>query len=230
MASNLSAIKKTGLGRPSLAPQSMTVDIDRALSQLNTAFNPLHQDFALDFHVSGAKNGYVYLSIALPEGMTRFFVQLLESMHGFFQCMDIKARSAVAIKNAVDPSAIAEAEDRHKSFKERVCSLFDAFRGQGMESKAAISRTNEALKAENCPWATYETVVGVLRGSGRFRKQARSKQRNDSEAVPERGSAVLNAQAPSNPQGGEISGAESVSLKTKGGPASSLGVGQDEAG
>ncbi|ACH39155.2 hypothetical protein Gbem_2142 [Citrifermentans bemidjiense Bem] len=175
MASNLSTIKKAGLGRPPLAPQSMTVDIDRALSQLNTAFNPLHQDFALDFHVQGAKNGYVYLSIALPEEMTRFFVQLLESMHGFFRCMDIKARAAVAVRKAADPFAIMEAEERHEAFKEKVCSVFDAFRGQGMESKQAISRTNEALKAENCPWATYETIVGILRSSGRFRKLRRSR-------------------------------------------------------
>jgi len=211
MASNLSRIKKSVVGAPTLAPQSMTVDIDRALSQLNTAFNPLHQDFVLDFHVSSADNGYVYLSIALPEGMTRFFVQLLESMHGFFRFMDIKARSAVASRKAVDPSTIAEAKDRQTAFKEKVCSIFDAFRGQGVELKEAISRTNDTLKAEKSPWASYEIVVGVLRSSGRFRKASRMK-------------------VPSNPQGGEISRAESVSPKTKGGPASSLGVGQGEAG
>jgi hypothetical protein len=183
MVSNLSRIQKTVVASPSLAPQSMSADIDRALLQLNTMFNPLHQDFALDFHVSGAKNGYVYLSIALPEGMTRVFVQLLESMHGFFRFIDIKAKTAVATRRAVDPGAIAEAEDRHKAFKERVCSVFDAFRGQGIDPKEAISRTNAALKAENCPWATYENVTGVLRASGRFRKSTRTK-------------------AASNPQGG----------------------------
>jgi hypothetical protein len=187
MASNLSRATKTVVGSPALAPQSMSADIDRALLQLHTTFNPLHRDFALDFHVSGAKNGYVYLSVALPEGMTRVFVQLLESMHGFFRFIDIKAKSAVAEKKAVEPSAIAEARERREAFTERVCSVFDALRGQGVELKEAISRTNTALKAENCPWATYETVVGVLRASGRFRKLTRTK-------------------VASNPQGGEPAG------------------------
>ncbi|MBJ6750248.1 hypothetical protein [Geomonas anaerohicana] len=173
MNSNTAPLIKTKGASPSLAPQSVIADIDRALSQLNTTFNPLHRDFAFDFHVSKARDGYVFLSIALPEGMTRFFIQFLESMHGFFRHMDIKARSAAASRKALDPSEIAKAEARLASFRERVCSTFDFLVGQGFDVKEAVSRTNSALKAENCPWASYETVQGVLRASGRFRKASR---------------------------------------------------------
>ncbi len=69
-------------------------DAERVLAEMNSSFNPLHQDFPLDFQMAGARNGYVYLSIALPEGMIRVFVSMLESLHGFFRFVDLKARVA----------------------------------------------------------------------------------------------------------------------------------------
>ena len=61
-------------------------------------------------------------------------------------------------------------EQLHAEFRKTVCALFDGFQAQGLDAKEAAKRTNFALKEKNHPWATYETVAGVLRKAGRFRK------------------------------------------------------------
>jgi hypothetical protein len=158
---------------PSLPASPFPFDLDGVLCQLNSAFNPLHRDFMLDFHISGARDGYVYLSIALPEGMTRVFVSLLESLHGFARFMDIKARSAVSQDKAkfVDHVELQRREKVHAEFSQQVCFLYDGFLGQGYPTKEAVKMTNSALKAKNHPWATHDIVLKVLRSAGRFRKK-----------------------------------------------------------
>ena len=151
------------------------LDLDRVIGSLHSTFNPLHRDFLLDFHVSGARNGYVYLSIALPEGMTRAFTSLLESMAGFFRCIDVKARSAVAIEKAVSMVDHEERQRVRDEYSSKVCDLFDDFLGQGHDVKASVRLTNSALKAQGHPWATHNLVTDALRAAGRFRKPGRAK-------------------------------------------------------
>lgn len=153
-----------------LPASPLSVDIDRVLGDLNSSFNPLHRDFLLDFHVSGARDGYVFLTIALPEGMTRVFVSMLESMAGFFRFIDIKSRSAMSQAKAHDPGRRLAVEKSQADFQDQVCALFDDFTRQGHDRKTAVRLTNSALKGQNHPWASYETITQVLRSSGRFRK------------------------------------------------------------
>lgn len=162
-----------------LLSSPLSVDIDRVLGDLHSSFNPLHKDFLLDFHVSGARDGFVFLTIALPEGMTRVFVSMLESMSGFFRFIDIKARAAVGQSKAHDPALKLQAEKNQVEFRNEVLSLFDGFIGQGLEPKEAVKRTNSALKARNNPWATHEVVQGVVRASGRFRTKRGRPQGNE---------------------------------------------------
>ncbi|RNC68574.1 MAG: hypothetical protein ED859_09670 [Desulfuromonadales bacterium] len=148
-----------------------SLDMDRLLLDVNSQFNPLRPEFLLDFHVSGARDGFVYVSFALPEGMTRLFVSFLESMAGFFRLVDIKARSASAVVKAHDPARREKVEATHAEFRQEVCEIFDGLRGQGLDVKEAVKRTNSTLKARNHPWATFEVVQKVLRSTGRFRRQ-----------------------------------------------------------
>ncbi len=146
------------------------VDFDRLIFDINRTFNPLSNNCQLSFHVSGVQDGFVCLSIALPEGMTRAFVTLLESFHGFFRCLDIKSRSASAQAKTNDPAEKEKRERLQADFLAEVCTLFDGFNSQGHEAKEAIKLTNKALKDKNHPWANHETVSSVLRSAGRFRK------------------------------------------------------------
>lgn len=156
--------------RPSL-PALFPIDFGKVAIDVNRLFNPLHTDYALDFHVSEARDGYVFLSIALPEGITRSFVSFLESMVGFFRFVDVKARAASSQFKVNSPEKIATVERLQADFKANVLSLYDGFTGQGLDSKEAVKRTNAALKAQNNPWATHDIVLGVVRASGRLRKK-----------------------------------------------------------
>lgn len=160
----------TGQAPPALPGVPFPVDFDRLIWDADRLFNPLHGDKLLDFHVSGAKDGYVCLSIALPEGMTRGFVSMLESLCCFMRAVDVKSRSASAYAKVMDPAFLEERERLHEEFKREVCALFDGFTSQGVERKEAIKRTNASLKASGSPWATFDTVQGVLRSCGRFRR------------------------------------------------------------
>jgi hypothetical protein len=149
---------------------SFRADVERAVFSLNSAFDPLHKECLLDFHVSGRGNGYVYLSFAMPEGMMRAFVSLLQSLHGFFRFAELKTRVAGIEAKALDPGEIEKRRLFREQFESEVCSLFDGFRSQGLDQKEAVKATNRALKAKNHPWANHETVSRVLRGAGRFRR------------------------------------------------------------
>lgn len=157
-------------GFPALPGTPSPVDIDRLLYDLNRTFNPLSRDYQLSFHVSGVQDGCVCLSVMLPEGMTRAFVSLLESMQGLIRFIDIKSRAAAAEGKIVDTAERERRERFQAAFHDEVCSLFDGFISQGHESKEAVKLTNKALKVKNHPWANHETVSSVLRAAGRFRK------------------------------------------------------------
>jgi len=90
------------------APLPFSVDIGRVINNLNSAFNPLHRDCQIDYKVAGAREGFICLLIVLPEGMTKAFISMLESMRGLFHCIDNKSRSAVAQERTYEPERITE--------------------------------------------------------------------------------------------------------------------------
>jgi len=147
------------------------VDLDRVAYEVHRVFNPLHQDFALDYHVAEVRDGYVFLQLALPVGMTKAFVSFLESMAGFFRCLDIKAKTASAVEKAHSPEEVGRVNRLQDDFKKKVLDLYDGFITQCIDSKEAVKRANHALKAEKHPWATYEVVLGVVRAAGRLRRK-----------------------------------------------------------
>jgi len=153
----------------SLSRAPFPLDLDRVAYDVHRTFNPLHQDFALDYHVSEVRDGYVFLQLALPLGMTRAFVSFLESMTGFFRCIDNKAKSAASIEKAHSPEELERVKRLQEDFKNEVLYLYDGFITQCIDSKEAVKRTNHALKLKKHPWATYELVLGVVRASGRLR-------------------------------------------------------------
>lgn len=152
----------------SLTP--LSVDIENVICDMNRMFNPLHKDFMLDFQVQAYRDGYVLLTIALPEGMTKVFSSMLESMSGFFHFMNIKSKSAKASTLVNSPSEIARREKLQSEFKHDTCKLFDGYISQGQSIKQAISLTNSALKERSHPWANYDAIVRTLRSMGRLRK------------------------------------------------------------
>jgi hypothetical protein len=157
-------------GFPALPGMPSPIDIDRLLFDINSTFNPLSRDCQINFHVSGVRDGYVCLSVALPEGMTRAFVSILESMQGLVRCIDIKSRAAAAQGKVIDQAEKERRERFQADFRVDVCTLFDDYISRGHDRKEAVKLTNKAMKVKFHPWANHETVSSVLRAAGRFRK------------------------------------------------------------
>lgn len=154
----------------------LSIDIENVICDMNRLFNPLHKDFILDYKVQAARDGYVLLTIALPDGIIMVFASMLESMSGFFHFMHIKSKSAKASSAAFEPSEILRCEQFHNEFLEKVSVLFDGFVQDGYSDKESVRLTNSAMKEQNHPWACcYDTIMRLLCSTGRFRKNYKAK-------------------------------------------------------
>jgi len=163
-----------GGGGGSAGPALSEINIRRLVHDVNASFNPLLPN-AFECHAAEVHNGQTLLTVAIPTGMTRFFVALLESMTGCFRLMSIKERHAETSERvrlqAIDPHAIEQRERRKAEFIDLVCKNFDAFTAQGQDKNQAIKNTLAALKAVFHPWASYEQVKACLSSQGRLRRQ-----------------------------------------------------------
>lgn len=158
-----------------LAPSVNRLDVGSLVYDTHTSFNPLSKEFMFDFEVSEIRDGYVVMSLALPEGMTRAFVAMLESMSGLFRFMDQKVKVAAAVQKShqrtIDPAIREQVQDKQADFKKQACDLYDGFIAAGHSSAESVKLSNLALKAKSHPWASYEVVRSLIGSTGRFRKK-----------------------------------------------------------
>jgi len=147
-------------------------DIDRILYDINSGFNPLHEDPLIRFHVVGAREDFVFLTLAVPKGMMRVFTSLLDNLAGFFRFMDNKTRGVLIQEKLADLAEIEKGRKAQADFSEKVCSFYDGFIAHGLTQKEAVKRTNWALKEEKHPWGNRDSVLDVLRAAGRFKKRS----------------------------------------------------------
>lgn len=164
------------------APALPPVDVGRLVGDLSRTFNPLARGFEMDAHASQLPGGMVQLSVVLPQGMTRAFVGLLESLTGLVRFVDHKAVCAAAEFKAVDLDELAQRQQVREDYRQQVCALFDGFTASGSDRKAAIRETSRALKAKNHPWATLDLVTLTLRECGRFRRGSAGRPRGAAAA------------------------------------------------
>ncbi|GFO60022.1 hypothetical protein GMST_23470 [Geomonas silvestris] len=145
-------------------------DVNRLLYDLNSVFNPLHPGCEVSFQVSAVREGYVFLSVALPEGLTRAYIALLESMTLMLRSVDVKARSAAAQSKVCDLSVQERNIQRVADFEAKAVAHYDRFIAKGCDSAEAVRLTNAALKSEGESLAYYQWVKDAIRKAGRFRK------------------------------------------------------------
>jgi hypothetical protein len=152
------------------APALPPVDVGRLVGDISRTFNPLARGFEMDAHASQLPGGMVQLSVVLPQGMTRAFAALLESLSGLVRFVDHKAVCAAAAAKAIDLDELEQRQQVREDYRHEVCALFDGFTASGLDRKEATRRTSQALKAKNHPWATLDLVTLTLRECGRFRR------------------------------------------------------------
>ena len=159
--------------QPSACPGAAalpSVDVGRLVGDISRTFNPLGRDFALDVHASQLPGGLVRVSVVLPQGMTRTFVGLLESLAGLVRFVDHRVKISAAEVKAVDLDELADRRQLQEDHRQEVCALFDGFTASGLDRKQAVRRTSQALKGANHPWSTLDLVTLTLRECGRFRR------------------------------------------------------------
>lgn len=164
-------MERENAGTSPALSSSFLADVERTVFNMKDMFNPLHDDYALDFHVQRVDKDQVVLSIAMPEGMVRGFVPLLQSLHGFFRFAELKLRIQKSEEAAIDPREIERRKESLAKFRKYVCQIYDGLISQGLERKEAVKRTNQALKAKKHPWANRSTIEDVLRAAGKFRRK-----------------------------------------------------------
>lgn len=147
-------------------------------NHVGSAFDLLHSDCLVDYHVTGMNETHVFLALALPVGTQRHFVRLLESLAGLFHILDGKEKSTLSQVKVLSPSGQEQAAANRALCQETACKVFDGLIRQGLDIKEATKRTNKTLKATGHPWASFEVVSDLLRKSGRFRRMKGGKARN----------------------------------------------------
>ena len=154
------------------APALPCPDVAGLVYSAASMFDPLRSEHLVDFQVSQVKDGYVFLTVALPEGITRPFIGMLDSMIHFMRFLDQKTKIVKAEEKAktVDLKEQERRKLANDLFNKKVCKLFDGFRESGHSVPESIKLTNSALKAKNEPWAKYTIVESILRAQGRFRR------------------------------------------------------------
>lgn len=142
-----------------------------------SGFDPFSKDSFLDVKVTEAKDGYVLLSLAIPESLTRGFVTFLDAMHNLMRCADQQAARAVRESRPVDVQEVELAQKRNDDFRITICSRFDDLIRQGVLPSDAVKTINAELKASSHPWASHEAVRSVLQSAGKFRRNPQGNRR-----------------------------------------------------
>ena len=168
-------------GRPS--PSLSSFDAGYSFS---SPFNTLNHPGEIDFQVEGYVKGRVRLQVDLPEELLRGFVHFFEGAYELFRTTSRRTRFLQAVENAHDSSEQQRREDFKAEFDRKVCEVFDDLIKQGVPPVEAIKRTNQALKAENHPHASYDVVTSRLRALGRLKKIGLYKNRGKSQTKTEK--------------------------------------------
>ena len=113
---NMLPSKASQLPRPAGGLAALDVNIDSMLCNLSSAFNPLHRDCMLNYHVQAVDARQVCMSVVMPNEMLSSFSMFLESMGGFFRIVNNKARSSSATIKTHDLEKLAEREQAKAAF------------------------------------------------------------------------------------------------------------------
>jgi hypothetical protein len=155
-------------------PASPVFDPAGLVFDAAAAFDPFRTEHLVEVIQVEDRGGPLLLSVAVPAGIARPFVAMLESMAKLMKFVDHKAKIAKEQEKArraeVDVSEIERRKRVREKFRKDVCTLFDGFIAEGCTVPEAVKRTNSTLKAKNHPYATYNLVEAELRSSGKFRR------------------------------------------------------------
>ena len=164
-------MKTTSLpaSRP-LAVSDLGFDVRSLIFDVNKSFNPLHNSCLLDYRVVALDAKHVGITYILPNELLNVFSVFLESIGGFFQVVNNKARAASSELKFFDLDALEARNVKVARFNEQVCSIFDELVFQGFDKKSAVKEVNSRLKLLGVTWASFYIVEKTLRAAGRLKR------------------------------------------------------------
>ena len=109
----------------------------------------------------------VQVNFVLPCDLLFDYLHVLDSLTGLVKTVRSKVRHAKYSDSSADTFS-TQARDR---FYERVVSLYDLYRSQGLKRTATIKRISAELRVENHPWASVDLVRKALNAAGRPGRQ-----------------------------------------------------------
>lgn len=142
-------------------------------ADLSRSFNPLQDECLLDFQVVDIQGERAFVLFEMPVGMTRAFVTMLDSLQGFFRLVDYRSKLMAMDIKLKDPAEEQRVEEQKDDFAKSVSDLFMTLIDRGVDSKEAVKRTNQALKEQGHPWASYDVIRSTLSSSGCLREAKR---------------------------------------------------------
>lgn len=140
-----------------------------------TSLSPFLRD---TLKVSPTDSDLVEVTVTLPPDLFVHYIQLLESLSGFFHFVNRKSKYLQARSAAASHEYAEEAQRRITAYRSHLVKRFDHYTGQGLDRKSAVKQIAAELRAEKHPWCAPELVRSSLVAAGRGGKAGRPRRKS----------------------------------------------------
>ena len=132
------------------------------LCDMNQVFNSTGSESMMDVSSAVFKDDMVEVSIVIPHGLLKSFVQLMGSLEGFFKHVSYKTRLAKEKAGAESPKEIERRSNFRKDFYGEVSRVYDELLTQDLASKKAVYVTKELHSSHRGNKRVYFAEITVL--------------------------------------------------------------------
>ncbi len=131
-----------------------------------------------DLKVSPASDGQIKVTVTLPSDLFLHYARLLESLAGFFQFANRKAKIAQLQSASSLEARAKEAQQNIDLYHARLVKAFDLYSSQGLDRKSAVKQIAADLRAKKHPWCSPDLVRMSLVAAGRGGRPGRPRKQS----------------------------------------------------
>ncbi len=127
---------------------------------MTSLFSFLHNNLK----VTPLDDGQVEVTVNLPSDLFLHYIRLFDSLTGFIQTVDRKARLT---KTKATEDYQNETKRNLERYQERLVQAYDLHISNGLNRNAAIKQISTDLRSEKHPWSSPDLVRPSLIAAGR---------------------------------------------------------------
>jgi len=128
--------------------------------------------------VSPADDGKINVTVTLPADLFIHYIRLLDSLSGFFQFVNRKAKIAQLQSASSLEARAKEAKKNIDQYQVKLVELFDLYSAQGLDRKSVVKQISSDLRANKHPWSSPELVRSSLVAAGRGGRPGRPRRQS----------------------------------------------------